>query len=157
VLEVFQRHEVRVGTANGNGLTSDQVLGELRRDLLSLGFDVEEGKRRSQKILRPVFFGENGIPTVLYEIDGYHPEWQCGLEIEAGRAWMGNAVYRNLITACVMVQVDHLVLAVPNAYRYKTAGRLTISKDYDKTVSLAEALYGHSRLALPYDLVVIGY
>ncbi len=30
---------------------------------------------------------------------------------------MGNAVYRDLIQALIMVQVDHLVLAVPNAYK----------------------------------------
>jgi hypothetical protein len=32
--------------------------------------------------------------------------------VEAGRAWMGNAIYRDLLQALVMVQVDHLILAV---------------------------------------------
>jgi len=30
---------------------------------------------------------------------------------------MGNAIYRDLIQALVMVQVDHLVLAVSNIYK----------------------------------------
>jgi hypothetical protein len=63
-----------------------------------------------------VFFGENGIPTLRYEIDAYHPEWKCGLEVEAGRGWMGNAVYRDLVQAAVMVGVEYLCLAVSNVY-----------------------------------------
>ena len=56
-----------------------------------------------------------------------------------------------------MVQVEHLVLAVPNAYKYSMKGRPSISQDYDNAVTLAEALYGHSRLRLPYDLIIVGY
>ena len=133
------------------------MLNLLRQDLVQLGFEVEEGKRRAQKIQRPVFYGEMGVPTVRYEVDAYNVEWQCGLEIEAGRAWMGNAVYRDLIQACVMVQVKYLVLAVPNSDKYLTSGRQAVSRDYQNTIALAEALFGHSRFRLPYDLVVLGY
>lgn len=70
---------------------------------------------------------------------------------------MGNAVYRDLVQAMVMVQVDTLVLAVPNEYKYKSAGRNAASKDYDNACSVAEALYGHSRFRLPYNLLLIGY
>lgn len=98
------------------GLTSDAVLGVLHSQLEALGFQVEKGKVREQKIERPVFFGENGVPALRYQIDAYHPGWRCGLEVEAGRAWMGNAIYRDLIQALVMVQVDHLVLAVSNVH-----------------------------------------
>jgi hypothetical protein len=104
-----------------------------------------------------VFFGEDGRPTLRYQIDAYHPNWRCGLEIEAGRAWMGNAVYRDLVQAMVMVQVDHLCLAVPNGYRYKSGGRDTVSADYKNTVEVAEALFGHTRVRIPYGLTVIGY
>jgi hypothetical protein len=118
---------------------------------------VEASKLRTDKIQRPVFFGENGVPTLNYEIDAYHPAWRCGLEVEAGRAWMGNAVYRDLIQGLVMVQVDTLILAVPNAYKYQSGGKAVSSSDYDNTVAVAETLYGHSRVRLPYGLVVIGY
>ena len=147
VLDVFKGHESTIGTDLLNkGLTSDQVLRVLRDDLVDLGFEVEAGKRPDQKILRPVLFGENGDPKLQYEIDAYSPKWECGLEIEAGRAWMGNAVYRDLITACVMVQVEHLIIAVPNGYKYSQS---SVSKDYKKSVELGEALYGHSRVKLP--------
>ena len=116
IVSVFRSHESAIGTLGlQKGLTSDMVLSELRDDLIALGFEVEGGKRRTEKIERPVFYGENGIPTLRYQVDGYHAKWECGLEIEAGRGWMGNAVYRDLIQACVMVQVKYLILAVSNA------------------------------------------
>ena len=158
VVDVFRAREDAIGTvALEKGLTSDNVLGALRADLESVGFMVEAGKATGDKIFRPIFFGENGDPTLQYEIDAYHSGWECGLEVEAGRAWMGNAIYRDLIQALVMVQVRFLVLAVPNAYKYMSAGKQMVSRDYDNAVAVADALYGHSRMRLPYDLVVIGY
>ena len=158
LVDVFERHEPDISTTSlEKGLTSDGVLAQLRPDLVALGFEVEEGKRKSEKIDRPVFFGENGVPTLRYQIDAYNAGWESGLEIEAGRAWMGNAVYRDIVQACVMVQVQFLILAVPNAYKYFSSNRPVVSQDYANTVALADALYGHSRLRLPYDLVLIGY
>lgn len=94
---VFRSSEEGIGTEHlKKGLTSDGVLAVVRDDLVSLGFEVESGKRKREKIERPVFFGESGVLEVRYEIDAYHPGWRCGLEVEAGRGWMGNAVYRPL-------------------------------------------------------------
>ena len=158
VVAIFRAHAREIGTADRKkGLTSDEALAVLRADLLSAGFDVEAGKRAAEKIKRPVFFGENAQPDLQYEVDAWHPEWRAGLEVEAGRAWMGNAVYRDLIQALVMVEMDHLFLAVPQAYHYKTGGRDTISRDYENTVSVAQALYGHSRITMPFSLCVVGY
>jgi hypothetical protein len=70
---------------------------------------------------------------------------------------MGNAVYRDLVQALVMVNVDHLVLAVANSYKYQSGGRSVSSTDYENTVSVASALYGHTRMRLPYGLTVLGY
>ena len=158
VIAVFERHSGDISTVRlEKGLTSDEALAVLRSDLVALGFEVEAGKRTKDKIKRPVFFGENAQPDLQYEVDAWHPEWCAGLEVEAGRAWMGNAVYRDLIQALVMVEMNHLLLAVPQAYRYKTSGRATLSRDYENTVSVAQALYGHSRVAMPFSLCVIGY
>lgn len=158
VVEIFNNHERTIATLTlQKGLTSDQVLKVIGDDLHSTGFQVETGKLKTGKIPRPVFFGENGIPALNYEIDAFHPEWKCGLEVEAGRAWMGNAVYRDIVQALVMVHVEHLCLAVPNRYVYNSSGRITSSADYDNTVKVARALYGHSRIRLPYGLTIIGY
>ncbi len=158
VVAVFRQHEGEIATeTNAKGLKSDDVLAVLGPDLASLGFQVEASKKKVDKLERPVFFGENGVPTLRYEIDAYHPQWKCGLEVEAGRGWMGNAVYRDLVQAAVMVGVDHLCLAVANVYRYRSSGKPAASRDYENTKQVAEAIYGHSRLSLPYNLILIGY
>jgi hypothetical protein len=156
--ELFREQESHISTVElDKGLTSDEVLRILRPGLMDLGFEVEASKRREDKIERPVFFGEDGVATVRYEIDAYQPEWRCGLEVEAGRAWMGNAVYRDLVQAMVMVEVDWLVLAVPNTYKYTSSGKPAQSADYASTCGVADALFGHSRVQMPYQLAVIGY
>ncbi|MDE3003381.1 MAG: hypothetical protein OXU39_09605 [Gemmatimonadota bacterium] len=158
LVAVFRVHEATINTrTNEKGLSSDQVLGVLRNDLEGLGFEVERGKKRGDKIERPVLFGENGVPAVRYEIDAYHPGWRCGLEVEAGRGWMGNAIYRDLVLAMVMVDVDCFVVAVANTYKYRTGGRVTANPDYENAIALADTLYSHTRVSLPYRLTVIGY
>jgi len=158
IVSVFTRHHDGISTAQlAKGLTSDVVLERLREDLMALGFEVEAGKQAVNKIRRPVFFGENAVPSLQYQIDPWQPQWRAGLEIEAGRAWMGNAVYRDLVQALVMVNLDHLVLAVPNAYRYMSSGKSVVSNDYGSTIAVADALYGHSRVRMPFSLCVIGY
>lgn len=158
IAAIFVEHEPRISTrVLQKGLTSNEVLTIIRDSLVRLGFLVESGKQKQDKIQRPVFFGQNGEPTLKYEIDAFHPEWHCGLEVEAGRAWMGNAIYRDLIQGLVMVQVDTLVLAIPNTYKYKSAGRDVTSSDFDNTVSVVETLYGHTRVRMPYTLLVLGY
>lgn len=158
VVDVFKQRESQIATAEkATGLESNEVLELLAEGLIKLGFAVESSKKRVGRIDRPVFFGENGIPDLRYQIDAFHDAWSCGLEVEAGRALMGNAVYRDLIQAMVMVQVSHLCLAVPNRYRFQSKGRTKHSDDYDSAVAVASALYGHSRIVMPYGLTVIGY
>jgi len=83
----FQFHAGEIGTCHQEkGLTSDSLLAVLRADPRELGFEVEMGKRARDKIMRPVFFGENAEPELQYQIDAWHPDWLAGLEIEAGRA-----------------------------------------------------------------------
>lgn len=101
--------------------------------------------------------GKNGETTVKYEIDGFHNNHKCGIEVEAGRVWMGNAVYRNLIQGLVMVELEHLILAVPQTYKYKAKGKNLISRDYDNSRNLIDTIYRHSRFQLHNDLTLIGY
>ena len=70
---------------------------------------------------------------------------------------MGNAIYRDLIQAAVMVGVDHLIIAISHTYKYKSGGKTIASRDYVNTIAVARALFGHSRLQFPYSLTVLGY
>lgn len=158
IVAAFEHNSDKIDTEQlEKGLKSDDVLAVLRTDLVKLGFEVEASRRSEDKIKRPVFFGENARPDLQYEIDAWHPGWQAGLEIEAGRAVGGNAIYRDLIRALVMVEMDHLILAVPKSYVYDIRREPKRSRDYDKTVAVADALYSHSRISMPFSLCVIGY
>jgi hypothetical protein len=150
----FRTNESAIATEDReDGLKSDEVLDAVRPALEELGFDVETGKAKADKIHRPVLFGKNAEPELRYEVDAYHDGWNCGLEVEAGRAWKGNAIYRDLIQAAMMVRVDTLALAVPNVYKYSRGE----NPAFDKTNAVVETLFTANRLDLPYDLILIGY
>jgi len=152
--DAIRNHEDEINTRElDDGLVSDEVLKKIRPSLEKIGFNMEEGKSMDEKIHRPVLFGKNGEPDLKYEVDGYHPQERCGIEIEAGRGWDGNAVYRDLIHAAMMVQVDTLALVVPNLYKYSSRA----TPVFDKTKRVVETLYRTERFELPYDLVLIGY
>jgi hypothetical protein len=154
IAKAFRVNENAIATQQlDDGLKSDEVLEVLRDDLESIGFDIEEGKKKDEKIHRPVLYGKDGEPQLKYEVDGYHEERRYGLEVEAGRAWMGNAIYRDLIQASVMVQVDTLVLAVPNVYKY-SGGK---NAAFDNTKDVVETIYTTERFGLPFDMILIGY
>jgi hypothetical protein len=155
---IFRAHEPKISTvALAKGLKSDEVLAVVAPDLASLGFAVETGKTASQKVKRPVFFGDDGEAELTYQIDGFHAGWRCGIEIEAGRASMGNAIYRDLIQASLMVDLAHLCRAVPMEYKFQAGGRTSVSRDYENAKAVPGAIYSHSRLKMPYSLLVIGY
>ena len=154
VVEHFKRFESEIGTDNQEkGMTSNELLAVVRPGLVKLGFEVEGDPQGKDTIKRPVIFGENAKPKIQYQIDAWHPKWLVGMEIEAGRALQGNAIYRDLVQALVMVDMEHLILVVPQRYRYKSGS----SQDYKKTLAVAEALYAHSRVTMPFSLCVIGY
>jgi hypothetical protein len=139
-------------------MESNDVLGVIAPGLAALGFAVELGKTRDRKLPRPVFFGDEGAFLRTYEIDAFEPGNGVALEVEAGRATMGNAVYRDLVQASLMVDARFLTLAVPVEYRYKSGNRTAREPSYAKTYSVVEAIYGSPRLTLPFEgLLLIGY
>ena len=138
------------------GMTSDDVVSALRDGLGELGWEVESGKRVSQKIHRPVLFGDHGSVRVKQEIDGWHPELRIVMEIESGRGWMGNAVYRDLVRASLVADAEFLVLGVRQFYEYgkKDASR----NDFEATRDLLDSIYASGRLGLPFrGILVLGW
>jgi hypothetical protein len=150
--------EIDSAVDHAKRMESDAVLRAIAPALAECGFAVEQGKQKGGKLPRPVFFGDEGTIVRNYEIDAFNPEHGIALEVEAGRATMGNAIYRDLVQGSLMVDARFLVLAVPIEYRYKTGGRTAREPSYAKTYSVIEAIYGSPRLALPFEgLLVIGY
>jgi hypothetical protein len=158
LVEVFGGHRSEIDSmvVHEKRMQSDAVLNVIADDLDAQGFQVERGKDKQGKLPRPVFFGDRGSYLRTYEIDAFQEEHGIALEVEAGRATMGNAIYRDLIQASLIVGVRFLALAVPVEYRY--GDRPTKEPSYAKTYSVVEAIYGSRRLNLPFQgLLLIGY
>ena len=45
------------------------MLAAIRPALMEIGFEVETTKAKTDKITRPVLFGENGVVLVQYDVD----------------------------------------------------------------------------------------
>jgi hypothetical protein len=161
LVEVFAAHRASIDSAvtHAQRMQSDAVLEVIADDLADgLDYAVERGKKSTGKLHRPVFFGDEGTYLRKYEIDAFDEEDGVALEVEAGRATMGNAIYRDLIQASLMVDARFLALAVPLEYRYKSGGKTMKEPSYAKTYSVVEAIYGSQRLSLPFEgMLLIGY
>jgi len=161
LVSIFETNRTQIDSlvVHAKRMESDDVLRVLADDLESdMGFAVERGTNRMGKLPRPVFFGDQGAYLRTYEIDAFQPDHGIALEVEAGRATMGNAIYRDIIQGPLIVDARFLALAVPVEYRYKSGARETKEPSYAKTYSVVEAIYRSQRLELPFEgLLVIGY
>jgi hypothetical protein len=154
----FRASEHQLDSRQGLQMTSDKALAQLRPALLALGYEIEAGKGKDDKLRRPVLFGEQGREERAYEVDGFHPEAGVALEVEAGRGTQGNAIYRDLVQTSLLIDARYLALAVLIEYRHKSGAKAVVSPDYRKTVSVLDAIYASNRLRLPLDgVLVLGY
>lgn len=64
--------EPSVSTLGSNGLSSDDVRSQFAPGLQDLDFLVEASKAKTDRIRRPLPYGENGKETVSFETDAFH-------------------------------------------------------------------------------------
>ena len=156
IVDIFRRHESSIGTdALSKALTSVEVLEVLANDLDATGFTIEKRTLAHQRVERSVFLGDNDPAAARHHFDVFHPEWLCCLAIVAPRNPSGDAAHQDLVEPLLVVDVDTLCLAVPNASRAGSGEAAT--RDYDNACALAESVYGHARVRLPSRLLLIGY
>ena len=133
-----------------NELNSNEVLGILRPYLEQIGFIIETGKAKGQKIPVPVLFGLNNTVDQSFNADGISNDGKTVLEVEAGRATANFAFLKDIFQASMMHGVEFLILAVRNNYRG--------NDDFQKVYTFLETLYISSRLVLPLKgIILIGY
>lgn len=151
---VIARNEAVISTVKARtGLKSDDVLRQLASGLTGLGYVVEAGKSAAGKITRPVLFGDNGVPSVSYEIDAFHDGLGIAVEVEAGRAASNNADYRDIVRTSLILDANYLSLLVPVTYRSTQEWQV-----YDKSRAQLDAIYASDRLQLPFDgVLLVGY
>lgn len=147
-----------ITSSSVTGLTSDKVLGHLRPGLEALGFRVEAGKAKAQKVTLPVLFGPQGRERVRYEVDAVHDELGVVVEVEAGRGARGNAVYRDLIRSSLIVDARYLALGVMSEYHHRSGGRPVVVHSFEDARDQLDAIYASQRLRLPFEGVLLfGY
>lgn len=149
VIKCFEEVESDIASENHNWQSS-RVLGFVRPHLERIGFNVETGKKAEQKVKVPVLFGLDGKPQKSFEVDAYHGDSRTVLEIEAGRAVTNYQFLKDFFEACIMHNVDYLVLAIRKIYRKK--------KDFQKVLTFFETLYASGRMSIPLKgILIIGY
>jgi len=140
------------------GNSSDAVLAHIRPGLEALGFEVEKGKGATEKIRRPVLYGDEGEATVTYEIDAFHDELGIAVEVEAGRGSQNNGDYRDIIRASLLLDAHFLALFMPINYHFTSGGKPAKVAAYTNTRHQLEAIYASQRLLLPFDgVLLVGY
>lgn len=149
VISCFEEHYNKIDS-EVNNLTSNEVLNIVRKSLEKIGFMVERGKDKENKIDVPVLFGKNNVIDKSFYADALSSDGRIVIEVEAGRATENNQFLKDLFEACMMYTVEYLVIAVRNTYRSHS--------DYEKIYTFFETLYISNRLQLPLKgVLLIGY
>ena len=129
---------------------SNAVLAAIEPGLTKAGFKVETSKKSEDKIAVPVLFGLNGAIDKTFNVDAHHASGRVVVEVEAGRAVVNNQFLKDFFEACMMQDVDHVVIAVRNDYRGKN--------DFTAVVAFFDALYASRRMVLPLKgVLILGY
>ena len=150
VVSVFEAISDSIDSQTHNRLVSNEVLRLSADGLESVGFQVERGKKKTEKINIPVLFGRNGKVEKSFEADALHEEERFVIEVEAGRAVTNYQFLKDLFQATMMTEVDYLCIAVRNIYRN--------SKDFEKVFAFFDTLYKSNRVNLPLKgILIIGY
>jgi hypothetical protein len=78
------------------------------------------------------------------------------MEMESGRGWMGNAVYRDIVRASLIADAKYLVIGIRQFYVYE---KNDVSRnDSISTRDLLNSIYASGRLRLPFEgVLVIGW
>ena len=156
IIDVFKK--VDENKSQGMQLHSNEMLSLVRPGLESLGFSVETGKGKDEKIPVPVLFGENNVIDKSFYADAQSKDGKIVIEVEAGRAVFNNQFLKDIFQACMMFEVEHLVIAVLNEYHYKKGGEEHVSNDFQSVRTFLETLYISNRLHLPLkSVLLIGY
>ena len=149
IVDVFNVNELSINSDKFT-LSSNEVLEKVSLNLLELSYHVEVSKKEIDKIKVPVLFGMNGKLEKYFEADAYNEELKTVIEVEAGRAVTNYQFLKDLFQACMMHEVDFLVIVVRNTYR--------TNKDFQTVINFFETLYASERLKLPLKgILIIGY
>lgn len=139
-------------------LKSNDMLALVRPHLEQIGFAVETGKAKDEQIFVPVLFSENDEVDKSFAADALSDDHKIVIEVEAGRAVRNNQFLKDVFQACMMYEVEYLVIAVLNEYCFMNSSKQQVAYDYQAVKTFLETLYVSNRLQLPLKgILLIGY
>ena len=149
IVQAF-KNEARTISSGSFQHKSNKVLEALRKHLVEIGFEVEAGKSRDEKVCVPVLFGRDGAAEKSFDADAYHRTGGFVLEVEAGRGVDNNQFLKDLFQACMMHEVKYLAIAIRKVYRG--------DRNFETVCRFFDTLYASNRLTLPLEgILVNGY
>lgn len=149
VINCFEKNYDKIKSPE-NKLSSNDVLKVIKPELEKINFKVESGKTQIDKIKIPVLFSLNNKIDKFFDADAVSEDQRIVIEVEAGRAYVNNQFLKDIFQACMMPNVEYLILAVRNDYRGHD--------DFKNIFAFLETLYINSRLQLPLKgIILIGY
>ena len=149
VINCFKAVEKMIDSSCHN-LESDDVLATVRPFLEKEGCFVEKSKRKKEKINVPVLFGNDNQIDKSFYADALSYDGKIVIKVEAGQATENNHFLKDIFEACMMFDVEYLVLAVRNVYRKHD--------DFQRVFTFLETMYISNRLQLPLKgILLIGY
>lgn len=149
VVNIFKKKSEDI-CSDVNTLVSNDVLKVIEGELISIGYQVEKSKKKEDKINIPVLFGRNGSLEKYFEADALNTKNKTVVEVEAGRGVTNYQFLKDLFQACMMQEIEYLVIAVRNIYRGQ--------KDFETVIVFLDTLYASNRLKLPLKgILIIGY
>ena len=154
-VQSFQSVALKIETPR-NQLSSDHVLSEVATGLEEIGYIVERGKAKSQKISRPVLYGKDGKVDKQFEVDAWHAETGSIIEVEAGRGVVNHQFLKDFFEACVIQDAKYLTIAVCKGYQ--PASYKTPANDFETVTTFFETIFASNRLVIPlHGILIIGY
>lgn len=149
VINCFKNVEIDIDSTSKD-LKSNDVLAKVRPFLEKFGFTVETGKSKTDKIDVPVLFGKNNNVDKSFYADALSNDGRIVIEVEAGRATENNQFLKDIFEACMMFDVEYLILTVRNVYR--------THYDFEIVHAFLETMYISNRIKLPLKgILLIGY
>ena len=115
VISCFEKNYEHIKSPDNN-LSSDGVLRVIADDLEMLNFKVEKSKASIDKIKVPVLFSVNNKIDKYFDADAVSVDGKIVIEVEAGRGFRNNQFLKDIFQACMMPNVEYLVIAVRNQY-----------------------------------------
>ena len=149
IIDCFKNVENEIDSYTKN-LVSNDVLATVRPHIERYGYKVEKGKSNEEKIDVPVLFGQDNQIDKSFYADALSSDGRIVIEVEAGQATENHRFLKDIFEACMMFDVEYLVLAVRNSYRKHN--------DFQRVFTFLETMYISNRLQLPLKgILLIGY